>query len=99
VERERHPVAGAGVRVRRRAVEAAHAARREDRRRSRDDLHAAVQEVPADDAGAAAVVLDEPKGEVLLEHDETLVHPLLELLVEHLDEDVPRDVGGVDRPW
>ena len=43
-----------------------------------------------------AVVLDEPEGEVLLEHDEALVHALLQLLVQDLDEDVARDVRGVD---
>ena len=95
-ERHRHPVAGTGVGVRRRAVEAAGAAGREDRRRPGHRLHAAVQQVPADDARAAAVLLDEPEREVLLEDDETLVHPLLQLLVEHLDEDVARDVRRVD---
>ena len=59
-------------------------------------LDATVEEVPADDAGAAAVLLDQPEREVLLEDDEPLVHPLLELLVEHLDEHVAGDVGRVD---
>ena len=97
-ERHRHPVARAGVRVRRRPVEAPHAPRREDRRGSEHGLHAAVQEVPADDARAAAVVLHETEGEVLLEDDEPLLHPLRELLEEHLDEHVPGDVGRVHGP-
>ena len=95
-ERHRHPVARAGVGVRRRPVEASHAPRGEDRRGAEHDLHAAVQEIPADDARAAPVVLDEAEGEVLLEDDEPLLHPLRELLEEHLDQHVPGDVGRVD---
>ena len=97
-KRHRHPVARAGVGVRRRAEEPAHAPRGEDRRGAEHDLHAAVQQIPADDARAASVVLDEAKGEVLLEDDEPLLHPLRELLEEHLDQDVPGDVGRVDGP-
>ena len=59
-------------------------------------LDAAVEQVPADDAHAPAVVLDEPEREVLLEDDEAFFHPLLQLLVEHLDEDVTGDVRRVD---
>ncbi len=98
VERHRHPVARARVRVRRRAVEPPHAARRQDRRCSGDHLHAPVEEVPADDASAASVFLDEPEREVLLENDEARVHPLLQLLVEDLDEHVAGDVGRIDGP-
>ncbi len=56
---------------------------------------AAVQQIPADDAGAPSVVDHQAEREVLLEHDEPLVHPLLQLLVEHLDQDVTRDVRRV----
>ena len=45
---------------------------------------------------AAAVVLDGPEREILLEHDEALLHPLLQLFVEHLDEYVTCDVRGID---
>ena len=55
-----------------------------------------MEQVPADDAYAPAVLLDEPEREVLLEDDEALLHPLLQLLVEHLDEDVTCDVRGID---
>ena len=41
-------------------------------------------------------VVDEPEGEALLVDDQALGHPLLQLLVEHLDQDVARDVGRVD---
>ena len=57
-------------------------------------LQAAVQEIPADDALAAAVVLDELPGEVLLVDLDVALH---ELLVEHLDQHVAGDVGGEDR--
>src|SRR4029077_16951321 len=61
---------------------------------SADRLEAAIQEVPADDALAAPVVLDELPGEVLLVHRDV---PLDELLVEHLDQHGAGDVRGVDR--
>ena len=56
-------------------------------------LQAAVQKIPADDALAAPVVLDELPGEVLLVHGDVALH---ELLVEHLDQHVAGDVGRVD---
>ena len=94
VQRHRHPVAGAGVRVRRDAVLPAGAARREDDRLPADRLQAAVHEVPADDALAAAVVLDElPREELLVHRDVALA----DLLPQHLDEDVAGDVGREDR--
>src|SRR5207248_4156567 len=49
-------------------------------------------QVPADDALTAAVVLDELPGEVLLVRRDVA---LADLLPEHLDEDVPGDVGGI----
>ncbi len=49
----------------------------------------------ADDTLTAAVVLDELPGEVLLVDGDVALD---ELLVEHLDQHVPRDVGRVDRP-
>ncbi len=60
-----------------------------------DERDAAVHQVPGDDPGAAAVVDHEPEGEELLVHLQPLGHPLLQLLVEHLDQHVPRDVGRV----
>ena len=63
------------------------------------ELDAAVQQVPADDAGAAAVVDHEPEREELLVDGHALGHPPLQLLVQHLDQHVPGDVGGVDRAW
>ena len=56
-------------------------------------LSAAVQEIPADDALAAAVVLDELPREVLLVDRDVALD---ELLVEHLDQHVAGDVRGVD---
>ena len=52
---------------------------------------------PADDADAAAVVLDETECEVLIEHHEPLLDALAELLVEHLDQDMAGDVGREHR--
>ena len=93
-ERHRGAVAGARVGVRRRAVDAALAAGGEHDRLAAERLQAAVQEVPADDALAAAVVLDELPGEELLVD---LDVALDELLVEHLDQHVAGDVGGEHR--
>ena len=53
-----------------------------------------MQQVPRDHALAAILVDDELPGEVLLVD---LDVALDELLVEHLDQDVTRDVGGEDR--
>ena len=94
VQRLSHPVAGARVRVRRPDVEPARPARREDRRLRADRLEAAVEQVPADDALASAVVLDQPPGEVLLVDEDVALH---QLLVEHLHEHMARDVGRVRR--
>ena len=91
-ERHRHPVAGAGVGVRRAGVEPARPTRREDHGLRADRAQAAVQEIPADDALAAVLVLDELPGEVLLVDLEVALH---HLLVEDVDEDVAGDVGGV----
>ena len=91
-ERHRHPVARAGVRVRRALVEPAGAAGREDHRLRADRLEAAVQDVPADDALAAVVLDDELPGEVLLVDAQVALH---HLLVEDVDEDVAGDVGRV----
>ncbi len=93
-QRHRHPVARAGVGVRGRAVEAADPAGGEDGRLAADRLQAAVQEVPRDHALAAVVVDDELPGEVLLVDRDVALD---ELLVEHLDQHVARDVRRVDR--
>ncbi len=95
-ERHRHAVAGAGVGVRRRPEDPADAAGGEDHRLAGQELDAAVHQIPRDDARAAATVDHEPEGEELLVDDHALGHPLLQLLVEHLDQDVPGDVGRVD---
>ena len=59
-------------------------------------FQAAADEIPADDADAAPVLDHEPPREVLLVHlERALLLALHELLVEHVDEDVARDVGGV----
>src|SRR5581483_7525143 len=94
MERHRHPVAGAGVRVRRDAVLPAGAAGCQHDGLAADGLQAAVEEVPADDALAAAVVLDELPGEELLVDRDVA---LADLLPEHLDQDVAGDVRGEDR--
>src|SRR5205085_3944748 len=66
----------------------------EDRGLRADRLRAAVQQVPAHRALAAVVVDDElPREELLVELDVALA----DLLVEHLDEDVPGDVSRVGR--
>jgi hypothetical protein len=51
-----------------------------------------VEQVPGDHSDTAAAVLDELPGEVLLVDRDLPAH---DLLVEHLDEHVPRDVGRV----
>ena len=80
------------VGVRRADVEPAGAAGGEDGRLRADRLQPAVQQVPGDHALAAVVVDDEaPAEELLVDRDVALD----ELLVEHLDQDVARDVGGV----
>jgi len=94
VQRHRRAVARARVRVRRRAVLTPGAARREDDRLAADRLEAAVQQIPADDALAAAVVDDELPREELLVH---LDVALADLLVQHLNEHMARDVGREDR--
>ena len=88
-------VARACVRVRRRPVLPAGAPGRHDDRLPTERLQAAVQQVPADDALAAVVVDHELPGEELVVD---LDVPLHDLLVEHLDQHVAGDVGGVDRP-
>ncbi len=90
----RHAVARAGVGVRRAVVHAPHAARGEDRVVRGDAVHAARDDVPGEHADAAPAVDREIDREELLV-DRDLV--LQELLVEHVDEDVPRDVGRVNR--
>ena len=94
VQRHRRAVAGAGVGVRRRAVLPPGAARRHHDGLAAERLQPAVQEIPADDALAAAVVERELPREELLVHLDVALH---DLLVEHLDQHVARDVGGVDR--
>ncbi len=91
-ERHRHPVARACVGVRRSRVEPPRPAGREDHGLRADRAQAAVQEIPADDALATVLVLDELPGEVLLVDLEVTLH---HLLVEDMDEDVAGDVGGV----
>ncbi len=93
-QRHRRAVAGARIRVRRRAVLPSGSAGREDDGLAADRLQPAVQQIPADDTLAAAVVDDElPREELLVHLDVALAH----LLVQHLDEHVAGDVGGVDR--
>ena len=92
---QRHPVARAGVGVRRPDVEPARASRGEDDRLRADRLQAAAEQVPADDALAAVVVDHEAPGEVLVVDLEL---PARELFVEDLEEDVAGDIGRVRRP-
>ncbi len=92
-----HPVAVARVRIRGHPVDPTHAARREHDRLAGYELQAAAHEIPADDADAAPVLDRETPCEVLLvDVHLPLLHPLHELLVEHVNEDVARDVGRVD---
>ena len=90
----RHAVARAGVGVGRAVVHAPHAAGGEDRVVRGDAVHAAADDVPGQHADAAAAVDREVEREELLV-DRHLV--LQQLLVEHVDQHVARDVGGVDR--
>ena len=92
LERHRHPVPGARVRVRRARVEPARAAGGEDHGLGADRLQSAVQQVPGDRALAALVVDDELPGEELLVDEDV---PLHHLLVQDVDQDVAGDVGGV----
>ena len=91
-QRHRRAVAGARVRIGRHAEDSAQAARGEHRRLSRQQLEAAVQQVPADDADARPVLHEPPREVLLVDGDVALHH----LLVEHLDEDVAGDVGRED---
>ena len=93
-ERHRHPVAGAGIRVRRPRVEPSRAAGGEDHGLRADRAEPPAQEIPRDHALAAPVVDDELPGEVLLVGRDVALH---HLLVEHVDEDVARDVRRVRR--
>ena len=92
--RHRHAVAGAGVGVRRAAVHAPEAARRQDDRTRLDALDAAVDEVPGGEADAALAVHHEVEREPLLVDRDLRLH---ELLVEDVQEHVAGDVGRVAR--
>jgi hypothetical protein len=94
-QRHRHPVARAGVGVGRPGVEAADAPGGEDHRLGADRLEAPVQQIPADNTLAATLLLDQVPGEELLVDLQLALH---HLLVEHVDQDVTGDVGGVGRP-
>jgi hypothetical protein len=91
-ERHGHPVTRTRVGVRRARVEAPGSAGGEDDGLRADRLQAAAEDVPADDALAAPLVLDELPREVLLVAEDVALH---QLLVEHVDEHVTRDVGGI----
>jgi hypothetical protein len=91
-QRHRHPVAGAGVGVRRTGVEPAGPAGREDDRLRADRLQAPVEEVPRDHALAAVVVDDELPGEVLLVGPDVALH---DLLIKDVHEHVTGDVRRV----
>ena len=94
-ERHGHPVSGARIGIRRSGVQAPCAAGGEDHRLRSDGVQAAVEEVPRDHALAAVVVEYElPREELLVRLDV----PLHDLLVEHVDEDVSRDVRRVRGP-
>jgi hypothetical protein len=98
VQRHGHPVAVARVGVRRHAVDPPHPPRGEHDRATGHELQTTADEIPADDPDATSVLDHEPPCEVLLVHvHRALLHPLHELLVEHVDEHVARDVGRVDR--
>ncbi len=95
--RKRHggPVAGAGVGVRRDPEDPA----RRRRSRARPPCRAIAFNPPCRRSQAITPwqrprVLDELPGEVLLVHRDPALD---ELLVEHLDQDVPGDVGGEHR--
>ena len=92
----RHAVGRARVRVGRAVVHATHAARGENRVACRDPVQAAADEIPRDDAGAAAVRDDEVERVELLVHRDLVLE---QLLVQHVDQDVARDVGAEDRAW
>ncbi len=94
-QRHRHRVARAGPGIRRADVEPAGAARGEDRRLRADRLQPAVQQIPGDHALAAVVVDDEAPAEELLVDADVALH---ELLVEHLDQHVARDIGCIGGP-
>ncbi len=93
-QRHGHPVAGAGVGVRRSRVQPSRAARRENHRLRADRRETASEEIPGDHALAASVVDDELPREVLLVRRDVALH---DLLVEDVDQDVARDVGCVRR--
>ena len=94
-EGHRHAVARTRVGVRRAAVEAPGAAGREDHGLRPDCLQPAVQQIPGDHALAAVVVDHElPREELVVGRNVALQH----LLVEDVDQDVPRDVRCVRSP-
>ena len=94
LQRERHAVSRARVRVRRAGVEPARATGGEDHRLRGDRAQPAGDEIPRDHALAAVLVDDELPGEELLVRRDVALH---HLLVEHVDEDVAGDVGRVGR--
>jgi hypothetical protein len=91
-QRLRHAVARARVRVRRADIQPAGAPGAEDHGLCPERDEPAVHEVPADDALATAVVDDELPGEPLVVHEQVALH---DLLVEHLEQHVARDIGRI----
>jgi hypothetical protein len=91
------PVPGADQGIRRGVVDLPVAARGEDHGLRGEQLHGAVSDVARDHPrDAAIVVLDQRRGEPLLVAGDLLV--LHELLVEHVQNRLPGDVGDVVRP-
>ena len=91
------PVPGADEGIRRRVVDLAVAAARQDHRLGGEQLHRAVPDVARDRAGdAALVVLDERGREPLLVAVDVL--ELHELLVEDVQDRLAGDVGDVVGP-
>ena len=90
----RDPVARADERVRRRVVDLAVPAAREDHRLRGEQLHRAVADVARDAAGDVALVVAHERGRepLLVAVDLVVLH---QLLVEHVQDRLAGDVGDV----
>ena len=91
---KRHAVARARKRVRRAVVHTTNATRRENHMVGLNRMQATLLGIPSDDTSATTLVDNNLGREELLVDLDVVLD---QLLVEHVDQDVARDVGRIDR--